>query len=502
VYFKNIQVGEVLAVDINPKGQEITIQIFIYEKYLSLLSTKTVFWRHSGVKFEAGLEKGVTVSAGSLSNIISGGISFTSPHLLSEPENFVLQEDTVFPLFEDYYAAVQSTKELQPAGKIIHLTSEKAHSLSVGSPLTHKNIKIGEITSLQLDQDGQSMHIEILVMPRYESIIQSSTRFYDLSGFEFSGDLNGLKMTTKPLTAILAGGVGCINVPHQSAESTTSISRPFPLYKDLNSALQADKLKLTVHLTGAQGLKQGSPVYYRNVKVGDVTALELEDDLRMVQATVEVIPKLRRLFRENTQFWVETTEVNLSGVKNLENIIFGSYLTFLPGDGPPASEFTAQQTPPSIKIAQHQNFTLILEADHLGSLSIGSPIYYREVKIGQVDGYELSADSRKVNIHVSIAHKYAPLIRSSSRFWNISGLKIEGGIFSGVKISTGSFKSFMQGGIAVATPDREQTGNPVVTGHRFKLFDQPQNDWLDWNPDIVLMNEDGPKTSPAAGPKK
>ena len=491
VYFKNIQVGEVLAVDIEPNGREITTQVFIYEKYLSLLNAKTVFWKHSGVKFAAGLDKGITFSTGSLTNIISGGISFTSPQLLGEPKNFVLEEETVFPLFEDYSAAVQSTKELQPAGKIIHLISENSHSLSVGSPLTHKNIEIGEITSLQLDRDGQSMQIEILVLPRYESIIGSSTRFYDLSGFEISGGLNGLTMTAKPLTALLAGGVGCINVPSQYPESpTTSTSETFPLYQDLNSALQADRLELTIHLTGAQGLKQGSPVYYHNVIVGDVAALELEDDLRTVKATVTVLPKLRRLFRTKTLFWVETAEVDLSGVKNLENIIFGSYLTFLPGDGPPASEFTAQQTPPSIRIAQQQNFTLILETDHLGSLSIGSPIYYREVRIGQVDGYELSEDSRKVDISVSIAHKYAPLIRTSSRFWNISGLKIEGGIFSGVKISTGSFKSFMQGGIAVATPDGGQTGDPVITGSRFRLFDQPQNEWLEWNPDILLMNEE------------
>jgi len=488
VFFKNIQVGEVIDVDVSQDGQQILTQIFIYEKYLQLLSTHSIFWRHSGIQFEAGFDKGLQLSAGSLGNILAGGISFITPDAGKGSKTSPPTEETTFQLFNSYHEAVRDVAELQPPGEKITIVSDGSAAMSVGAPVTYKNVPIGEVTDLQLSKKGQSVLIEALITPQYRDIITPATRFFNLSGFEISGDLNGVALKSKPLGALLKGGIGCINPA--TGQPGGKRQTPYQLYDDLKSALQADRLQLTILLQDAQGLKTGSPVYYRNVSVGEVTDLQLENDLRMLTATVLVQPKLQRLFRKNTQFWVEKAEVDLSGIKNLENIIFGSYLTFLPGDGAPATTFAARKNPPYSEVARRDNFSLVLEASHLGSLSVGSPLYYREVKIGQVSGFDLSENSKKVDVFVEVEQKYAPIIRGSSRFWNISGVKIEGGLFSGVKVTTGSLSSIMQGGIALATPDKDKIGVPVATGHRFKLHDKPQPEWLDWTPGIILIEEE------------
>ena len=174
-------------------------------------------------------------------------------------------------------------------------------------------------------------------------------------------------------------------------------------------------------------------------------------------------------------------------MKNVETIVFGSYLDFLPGDGPTQYHFNALDAPPRTEMANIDGLGVILDAKHLGSLSPGSPVYYRQVQVGKVTGYDLSPTFQKVHIFVSIEDRYSALIRSNTKFWNVSGATIKGGLFSGVTVSTESFEAIMRGGIALATPEDEKIGGAAAPGDHFRLHDKAKEKWLDWNPDIILL---------------
>jgi paraquat-inducible protein B len=289
---------------------------------------------------------------------------------------------------------------------------------------------------------------------------------------------------------VLSGGIGCIN-PAMGASGP--LDKPSPLYADLQAALHADEQLVTVLLDTTQGLKEGSSLRYKGIEVGKVTDLSLGENHQTIIATVRIEKKVAPLFRQNTRIWVEQAEFNVTGVKNAETLVFGSYLSFLPGDGPAARTLTALAEPPRTEIASRDGLGLVLETGHLGSLGIGSPVYYRQVQVGEVTGYELSPTFRKVRIFVNITGKYLAVIRENSRFWQVSGARIEGGIFSGIKVSAESLTAIMRGGIALATPEGEQTGLPVSAGHRFLLHDQPEQQWLDWNANKVLVEQEPAK---------
>ena len=40
------------------------------------------------------------------------------------------------------------------------------------------------------------------------------------------------------------------------------------------------------------------------------------------------------------------------------------------------------------------------------------------------------------------------------------------------------------GGVSLVTPDAP--GEVVESGHRFEVLKQPESDWLDWRPKILL----------------
>ncbi len=493
VYFKNIQVGEIVGVDLDKSADTVRTTLFIYQKYLHLVSKKSVFWIHSGLSVEASIDQGLAVSTGPLASLISGGVSFTTPDKPKNQKSAPPEEGFRFQLYSSYKQAVAAIPTLQQAGKHFQIQSKDARSLTIGSPILHKNIQIGELESFRLTPDQQEVLIEGFVYEQYKDLVSDKTRCYNVSGIQLSGGLSGINLQTGSLHSILAGGIGCINV----AEGIPLPAHtPYRLFANREEALQYDELEVKVFLRENNGLKEGSPLKYKGIEIGQVTRLDFTENLRMIAGTVRVNRKFAPLFKAGTLIWVEQAEVGLSGVKNIESILSGSYLNLLPGNGPPIHTFTALAKPPRTEIAGREGLGIILETKNLGSLSVGSPVYYRQVQVGRITGYELSPTFQKVQIFVSIFRQYSAVIRQNTRFWNVSGTKIEGGIFSGLTLSAESLESVIKGGVALATPNNEETGAAVENGAHFTLYDKPDKNWLDWNPNIILLEAEQARNIP------
>lgn len=499
VYFKNIKVGEIVDIELEKSARTIRTTLFIYQKHLHLLSKKSVFWIHSGLDIGASIDHGLKVSTGPLANLILGGVSFTTPDKLKKQKNFSPDEGFEFQLYSSYKDAVAAVTSLQPDGKHFLIRSEDAQSLSIGAPILHMNIKIGTIEGFRLTPDQREVLIECFVYKQFKNLVHQKTRFYNSSGLKLSGGLDGLNLQTGSLHSILAGGISSINVTDGSPLPSGT---PYPLYPSKQEALHADKVELTVFLKENNGLKEGSPLKHKGIQVGEVSTLTFTENLQMIIGTVHINRNVAPLFRAGTLLWVEQAEMNLSGVKNVETILFGSYLNILPGSGPPARTFNALPQPPRTEIADRDGLGIVLEARHLGSLSVGSPVYYRQVEVGNVTGYDLSSNFQKVQIFISISEKYRAVIRKNTRFWNVSGTKIEGGLFSGLTVSAASLEAVIRGGVALATPDTKKLGASVRSGDHFTLHDKPEKQWLDWNPDIILLEHEQTQKIPVVPKEK
>ena len=488
VYYKNIQVGEVTSVDIDSSGNKLKTSIFIYRKYLPLVTTRSVFWVRSGVSVEAALDSGLSISTGPLASMIRGGIEFMSPDRSQKKKVLVPQENHTFQLYENLQEAKKNESLLIRKGIRFQLTADSSQSLSIGSPILHKKIPIGEVVDFRLSPEKDKVLIECFVKEEFKDIIRETTRFFNNSGVQLSGGINGISLRTGSLQSIIAGGIGCVNLDGQQGKPKPSTT-PYQLYADLQDALHADEVTLTVRFHNIGDLREGSPVRYKGIRVGRIAHFSFAPGMKEIIGKVQVSSEVAQLFRQHTRIWIENAEINLSGVKNIETIVFGSYLNFLPGSGPPRRDFIAIDEPPRTEIANQDGFGIILESSHLGSLSINSPIYYRQVQVGKVTGWELAKTFQKVLIHASINMRYRPVIRENTRFWNVSGTKVEGGIFSGLTIATESFEAFMRGGIALATPNNEISGSPVAAGHHFTLYEKAEPEWTDWSPNIILLKE-------------
>ena len=110
-----------------------------------------------------------------------------------------------------------------------------------------------------------------------------------------------------------------------------------------------------------------------------------------------------------------------------------------------------------------------LQSETLGSLDIGSPVYYRHIKVGQVVSQHLDTDGQALTLKVFVNAPYHELVHQNTRFWNACGLDVKLDA-SGIRVNTESLVTLMVGGIAFDTPQNLDTGGPVQEGEVFKLY--------------------------------
>jgi paraquat-inducible protein B len=242
---------------------------------------------------------------------------------------------------------------------------------------------------------------------------------------------------------------------------------------------------IAITFDNGAGIQPDDPVTYRAVEVGRVRSVSLSPDLQHVIVHVQLTPDAASIATEGTMFWVVRPEVSLTRVSGLETLLGPRYIAVEPATprGRPMRAFVGLDTQPRISQNSVPGLALTLRSQRLGSVSEGSPVSFREMKVGVVTSVELAADARTIDIQLRIDPHHAHLIRTNTKFWNASGIGLDLGLLGGVKLKAESLEAVIAGGIAFATPTK--AGEPVASGHSFEMEPQPVDDWMKWAPDLT-----------------
>jgi paraquat-inducible protein B len=227
---------------------------------------------------------------------------------------------------------------------------------------------------------------------------------------------------------------------------------------------------ITIIFKAAQGVEAGKTfVKYKDVNIGQVTAVRLTPDHSKVEVTAKIDKSAGDLMVEDAKFWVVEPRVTLSGVSGLSTLLSGNFIGFEVGKSSKSQRrFTGLDTPPTITSSQPGR-RFMLKAKDLGSLGIGSPIYYRRLQVGQVIAYDLSSDGEAMDIKIFVNAPYDKFVNSSTRFWNASGIDVSVGA-GGVDVRTQSLVALLAGGLAFDTPPFAGKAEPAVENTVFTLY--------------------------------
>ena len=239
----------------------------------------------------------------------------------------------------------------------------------------------------------------------------------------------------------------------------------------VRSLLQAGP-EITIEFRSGEGLEPGrTEVRYKEVVVGRVKNVSLGPQRERVLVTATLERNVRSLAVEDTHFWVVRPRIGTAGVSGLGTLLSGAYIGVDAGASEQARDHFVGLDQPPLVLRGEPGRSFVLQADDLGSLDVGSPVYHRRVRVGRVVGYGLSAGSKALDIRVFIESPFENLVTLDTRFWHASGVDLQLNA-GGLTLNTQSVASVLAGGIAFATPPDGDPGAPAADGQHFKLFEQ------------------------------
>lgn len=250
---------------------------------------------------------------------------------------------------------------------------------------------------------------------------------------------------------------------------------------------------IQVFFQTAEGLEvDKTQVKYKDVPIGVVSGIRESEDLTHVIVSIELHRSARIFARSNTRFWVVRPRFGIGGISGIGTLISGAYIGADPGKGgETAKTFTGLEAPPAITSESHGSEFTVHSSD-LGSLDLGSPVYYRRLKVGKVVSYALDQNGQGVTIGVFVDSPNDRYVTRSTRFWNASGIDVSLGA-DGFKLSTQSLATVAAGGLAFFTPAwarKDQTRAPAETSFELLKDERTAMQRPSGEPEYISMKFD------------
>jgi paraquat-inducible protein B len=238
------------------------------------------------------------------------------------------------------------------------------------------------------------------------------------------------------------------------------------------NALKQRGPEITLRFKTADGLvAQQTVLKYKAVPIGTVTDVDLGQDHSDVTVHVRMQRSAKFALTDHARFWVVRPRLSLANLASLETIVSGAYLAVDPGTagGKEERDFKGLEEPPGVT-SDEPGRTFELRANRIGSLSEGSPVFFRDVVVGSMLKYELGQDLGPVALRIFVREPYDKLIHPDTLFWNASGVSINTGA-EGLHIELESVQALLSGGIAFETPEGGDNKSVADGAKPFHLFD-------------------------------
>ncbi len=208
---------------------------------------------------------------------------------------------------------------------------------------------------------------------------------------------------------------------------------------------QGTSIEITYH--NAEDLDANkTKIRYKDVEIGEVTNIHVSADRKEVIVTAMIHRDAREYLVDDTRFWVVRPRVSAAGVTGLGTLVSGAYISVDVGRSTMRRDhFIGLEVPP-IVTSGLPGREFVLHAEDLGSLSIGSLVFYRHIVAGQVVAYELNPDGEAVTLKIFVNAPFDRYVTAAARFWQASGIDMSLSS-DGVKLRTESLTSILQGGV-------------------------------------------------------
>ena len=237
------------------------------------------------------------------------------------------------------------------------------------------------------------------------------------------------------------------------------------------TSLRSEGPTITLTFKSGDGLVAGqTKVQHKAVQLGTVESVRLADDLQTVVVGLRMRREAVPFLTDQARFWVVRPRLSSGSISGFETLLSGSYIEMDPGapGGQSERHYTGLENPPGVRSGEPGR-TYKVQSPRLGSLSAGAPVFFRDITVGEVLGYDIGNGVGPVTITVFVRDPFDNFVRQGTHFWNASGLSVQlGG--DGVHVELASLQALLSGGVAFDTPDANPPPPNSPEGAGFPLY--------------------------------
>ncbi|MBX3028307.1 MCE family protein [bacterium] len=293
------------------------------------------------------------------------------------------------------------------AGPVITIQLATAEGLEAGKTKVHYNgVDVGSVETIRLSPDHLSVLATVQMAPETEPFLVADTTFWVVSPRISGANVSGLG-------TLISGAYLGMAIGASKTAQRTFVALDTPPVIAGNQPGRFFVLK-----TSSLGsLDAGTPIYFRRLQVGQVASYALDPDGASLSVKVFVDTPYDQYVNPNTRFWnASGVDVSLTaaGLKvqtqSLLSILVGGVAFETAADAPllpPADEnatFTlfdsredAFRAPPR----SPQTYQLLF-TDSLRGLSVGAPVYFRGIEVGEVAKIDAQIDAQTLRFSAPV----------------------------------------------------------------------------------------------------
>jgi paraquat-inducible protein B len=228
---------------------------------------------------------------------------------------------------------------------------------------------------------------------------------------------------------------------------------------------------VTLTFRSADGLTAAqTQVRHKAVQLGVVETIRLSDDMSNVIVTLRMRREARPYLTDTARFWVVRPRISSGSLAGIETLVSGGYIEMDPGAraGPEKLQFTGLEQPPGVRYGEPGR-TFVMRAERVGSLTAGAPVFWRDITVGEVLGYDIGNGTGPVTVNIFVRAPYDGFVHTNSHFWNASGLSVQVGA-AGLHVEVASLQALLSGGVAFDTPAQAGKATQAAAETVFPLF--------------------------------
>lgn len=288
VRYKELDVGTVTDVHLSDDLKHIVVTAQMVRTADPLLREDTLFWVVKPEISAAGVS--------GLQTLISGSYIAVSPGQSNQREDaFTGSEDIPFvPTDEN--------------GLRIRLLTDSAAGIHQGTSVYYRGIKVGRVDQVWYNDESDRIELSTFIQAPYDQLITSNTKFWNISGFDFSLGANGAQLEMQSIESLVLGGI-TFSTPTSLTPNIQAVddNATFTLYENERATVQRPsgvKQYYVVYFDDSvRGLRVGAPVAFDGIEIGQVIDIRLLFDETTNKAGIPILIEIEpdRIERLNSQ---------------------------------------------------------------------------------------------------------------------------------------------------------------------------------------------------------